>query len=222
MLREQFVAERGNWRKAGGLCCGKEIAVPGFGRRTQRLAAAGNQKAAATRHKPHEVAHSDVVKQTTAIAELKHIADEPRGRLVAAIVVSGRHCQSVRRNHDVADFEQRAATFAADLGQLGPAFRRSGEWCGARSDIARRDQRNEHAVDLAGVHRIGLARQHIAADQSGEIECDLRVGGTASGIVPQPHIPAAGQPGGIAALDRQRRAVDCIERNDPGRTPAKA
>ena len=112
--------------------------------------------------------------------------------------------------------------FAADRAQLCPAARRGGERPGAAGDIARRDQRDEHAVDAVGVNRLRFGGQDETAREVRKVQRDRGIGGAALGIVPQPHVPGAGIARAVPPLDRQGRAVDRVERDDARRTPAKA
>ncbi len=221
MLGQQLIGQRGDRRKPGGLGGGEERAVPDFGRGAEGVAAAGDQIFAALRGQPHEVAHPDIVQQAAAIAQLAGAADQPFGCLIGRVVIGGGHGQPVRRDDHVADFQHGVLAFADDITQFGPALCRCGKRRRAACDIAGRDQRDEHPVDIAGVDRIGLGRQNIAARKASKIELDQRIAGGSLGIVPQPDIPGARLPGGITALDRQNRAVDRIERDHSARAPAK-
>jgi hypothetical protein len=99
----------------------------------------------------------------------------------------------MRRHKDIADGQHGAVAIAAYVGQLGPAVQSLREGRGGALHIARRHQRDKHAVDIGGVERIGRIRcpsaEHLAEGQG---DPGILIG--AGGKVPQPHNQLCGWP----------------------------
>ena len=80
------------------------------------------ERASAERFEPEIVAHPDIVDHPPAIAEMADLADQPRGRLIEAIVVSGRDLLAMLGQHGVADLQHRARAVAGNITHLDPAI----------------------------------------------------------------------------------------------------
>ena len=109
--------------------------------------------------------------------------------------------------------------FAAYAAHLGPAVDACWQLLGAALDIALGHEADEHAIDIARVH--GVARQAISRLERRERQFDQGVVRRAAGIIPQSDIPGARIALGVAALDRQRRAMRLVEHDHPAAAPAK-
>ena len=167
------------------------------------------------------MAHPHIMVDRTAIAELKHAAQQSRRRLVVAVVKAGCHRQAVRRNNDVTNQNGRRWAITQDFADCHPALGRCGE-LRINAGVGWRNQRDEHTVDVTSKDRIGLARKTKTTRQRIKIKADDRVTAASGCVIPKPHIPASRMTRRITPLNCKRRAVDRIKRHDPGRLPTKA
>ena len=155
----------------------------------------------------------------SAIAEAKHIAHQPRRGLIGAIIIGSRTAKPVRGHDNVTNLKHCAVARADDVGHFHPALSRSGKRGSAAIHVTGRNYRKEHAVNRGGINRLAVA--HPAGSNLRKRQFNLRIIGRARAIGPGAHIPGPRCATRVLALNRQRRAVDRIERDHPARTPAK-
>ena len=175
--------------------------------------------AAARRFEPEIMAHADIMDDPVAIAEGFHRAQQARGRLVETVVVGGGDPLAVGGQHDVPDGQHRALAMAGDVAHFPPAFAARGKRLRTVGDEGCGHEADEHPVDIRRINR--LARQAVARLKVRKAQRDDRVFGRADRVIPQSDIPNARRAARIPALDRQRRPVRLVERDDATRTPAK-
>ena len=166
------------------------------------------------------MAHADIVDQILTIAETGHRAQQAGRGLVEGIVVSCSDSRAMRRQQHIADFKHGAGTIGDDIGHGHRTIETRRQRRGAAGNVAGCDQRDEHAVDVAGVDR--LTRQAKARLKIGERQGYAGIGRGALRIIPQPYKPRPGRASGIAPFDRQRWPVGQIKRDHAFGLPAKA
>ena len=109
------------------------------------------------------MAHADIMHDPPAITQGANGAQEALRRQIIGVVISGGDLFAMGRHHDIADRQQGAVPGACDILDHRECALRFGEWPGAVGHVAGRDEGDEHAVDLFGMH--GHARQAVAAFQ---------------------------------------------------------
>ena len=213
VLVEQFERLRDNDRKPPRGGGGGEVAMPGRGRSIDRargidLVRAGGRIPADL----EEVADADIMVDPAGVAQGGNAADQARWGHVVAVVVAGRDPQPVRRDDGIADRQRRRRPVAGEVGQRHGGVNGSRQWT-VYAAIPVRHEGNDHPVDIPGEDHRTAGRE--AGGDRIEVEGDDGVSRGADGIVPQPDIPRAGGPAGVAPLEREGRAVDSIERHHP-------
>ena len=124
-------------------------------------------------------------------------------------------------DHDVTHRQHGFVTLASHTRKLDP----TAVFVGQRRRVAlrktRRRQRDEQAIDIAWLDPVRIGWKRKSALQRRERQNHLRVGRCSDRVVPKPHVPRARYPGRVAPLNRQRRAVDSVKRDQPRRAPAE-
>ena len=96
--------------------------MPDPRRCVERIGGLPGEIGAGLHDEPEVVAHADIEHQRTAIAELAGIAQQTGRGLHALIVEPGGERETMRRHHDIADFQHGAGAVGGNLAHLDPAF----------------------------------------------------------------------------------------------------
>ena len=168
------------------------------------------------------MAHPDVVIDHPAMTEPLDRPDDPLGRQIIHVVIRRRDPQAMLADHRVVQRKHAPRSVTAQAADRHARLRRHRPQHGRQRLEPRRDQADEHPVNVTRIDPVGVGGQSEPAIQCIEIERDHRVGRRPDRIIPQSHIPEARRSGRITSLDRQRRTVDRIEPRQPDRLPLKA
>ena len=220
MRVEQFVGQREYQIITQRPCFDREVGVPIRTSTVYRTPCQAYIVPVPDRFEPEIMAHPDIVVDDIAIAQRMDLPQQPLGRLVIAIVIARRHSERMLGHHDVAGIEHHPRPIAAYFRQLDPSLHGRGEIT-RHTGIFRRHKADKHSINVARKNRIGLARMQKPAGKIAELQHNSRIIRCAGGVIPKSHIPILGLPRRVPPADRQRRAVDCIERHDALRPPAK-